>query len=283
MRLTGPTDEELRVQEKNSLDSVDKPSSARIYDYLLGGEHNYAIDREFANKQMELAPDMPKGMRSNREFIGRTVRLALQRGVRQFVDIGAGLPSQGQAHEIADAIDPEAQASVVYIDNEQIAHAHSEILLDDEADPARHRAVFADFFDTVDLWERILDSGVIDPHEPVCLLITAILHFMPDSTEPEKALAFYRDQVCSDSMLVLTHISDGLEHTNTAEIVKNYSRTTNPAYLRTPDEFRAYFDGWELLDPGVVWAVEWRPDGEPEWWEGNPARVRYLAGVGVKP
>lgn len=264
------------------LDSVDKPSSARVYDYLLGGKHNYAIDREFANKQVELAPDMPKGMRSNREFIGRAVRFALDNGVRQFVDIGAGLPSQGQAHEIADKIDPAAQARVVYIDNEQIAHAHSEILLDGEADPARHKAVFADFFDTVELWDRVLDTGVIDPAEPVCLLVTAILHFMSDEAAPGKALAYYQDKVPGGSMLVLTHISDGLEYTNTQEIVKNYSKTTNPAYLRTPDEFSGFFQGWELADPGVVWAVEWRPDGEPEWWEGNPARVRYLAGVGIK-
>lgn len=271
------------MADKNSLDSVEKPSSARIYDYLLGGTHNYAIDREFADKQVELAPDMPKGMRSNREFIGRAVRLALERGVRQFVDIGAGLPSQGQAHEIADAIDPDAQARVVYVDNEQIAHAHSEILLDDEADPARHQAVFADFFDTAELWEQVLDSGVINGREPVCLLVTAILHFMSDASEPEKALAAYRDKLAPGSMLVLTHISDGLEHSNTSEVVQNYSKTTNPAQLRSPAEVAAYFDGWELVEPGVVWAVEWRPDGEPEWWEGNPARVRYLAGVGVLP
>lgn len=271
------------MADKYHLDSVEKPSSARIYDYMLGGKHNYAIDRQFADQQAAVAPDMPKGMRSNREFIGRAVRLALERGVRQFVDIGAGLPSQGQAHEIADAIDPDAQARVVYIDNEQIAHAHSEILLDDEADPARHKAVFADFHRPIDLWEQVTESGVIDTAEPICLLITAIVHFMPDSSEPEKVLAAYRDNVAPGSMLVLTHISDGLEYPNTNEIVQNYSKTTNPAYLRTPDEVTAYFDGWELVDPGVVWAVEWRPDGEPEWWEGNPARVRYLAGVGVKP
>lgn len=267
------------------LDAVEKPSSARVYDYLLGGSHNYAIDRAFADKQVEMVPDMPRGMRSNREFIGRAVRLALQRGIRQFVDIGAGLPSQGQAHEVADSVAAEADAKVVYVDNEQIAHAHSEILLADEADPDRHRAVFADFFDYRQLWKRVLDTGVIDPDEPTCLLITAILHFMFPDQQPEVPLAWYRDRLCPGSMLVLSHISDGMtDNTATRDVVANYSKTTNPAHLRSPEEIGAFFEGWELLDPGIVWAVEWRPDGaEPHWWGDEPARVRYLAGVATKP
>jgi len=270
------------TQRHTNIDSVDKPSSARIYDYLLGGEHNYAIDREFAAQQRELAPDMPMGMRSNREFIGRAVRLALQQGIRQFVDIGAGLPSQGQAHEIADAAAPQAEARVVYVDNEQIAHAHADILLHNEADPERHKAVYADFFDAEQLWEQVLDTGVINPHEPICLLVTAILHFMPDSSQPHRILAAYRDELPADSMLVLTHISEGLSSQNHQEVIRNYSKTTNPAYFRSRPEFAAFFDGWELVEPGVVWTVEWRPEGESEWWQGNPARAGYLAGVGVK-
>jgi len=264
-------------------ESVDKPSSARIYDYLLGGEHNYAIDREFAERQRALAPDMPRGMRSNRDFIGRAVRLALARGIRQFVDIGAGLPSQGQAHEVADAVDPDAGARVVYVDNEQIAHAHADILLHDAADPTRHKAVYADFSHTEELWDRVLDTGVIDPHEPVCLLITAILHFMPDQQGPHGTLAAYRDNLAPGSMLVLSHICDGLDSEHHQEVIKNYSKTTNPACFRTHAEVTEFFDGWELVTPGVVWAVEWRPDENAEPWQGDPARCGYLAGVGIKP
>lgn len=271
------------MPDGNSLDSVDKPSSARVYDYLLGGTHNYAIDREFANKQIELAPDIPAAMRSNREFIGRAVRFALDSGVRQFVDIGAGLPSQGQAHQVADSYDPGARAHVAYVDNEEIAHAHSEILLDDEADPVRHRAVFADFLDTEALWEKVLDTGVIDPDLPVCLLVTSILHFMPDSAQPSEVLAFYRDKLAPASLLALTHVSLEAEQPSMRDVVKNYAKTTNPAFPRSSTEFATLFDGWELADPGIVWMVEWRPDGEPEWWEGSPARSGYLAGVGVKP
>lgn len=270
--------------DKGGLESVEKPSSARVYDYLLGGSNNYAIDREFAERQRQLAPDMPLGMGSNREFIGRAVRLALDRGVRQFVDIGAGLPSQGQAHEIADRFAPEAQARAVYIDNEQIAHAHAEILLGREADPRRHRAVYADFFDTTTLWQRVRDTGVFDPDEPTCLLITGLLHFMPDAEAVRSALSFYQDRLVEGSLLVLTHITDSSDQPKMDEVVKNYAKTTNPAVLRTPQEIATFFGDWELLDPGLTWAVEWRPDGrEREWWQGNPARAAYLAGVGVKP
>ncbi|WP_116049837.1 SAM-dependent methyltransferase [Amycolatopsis palatopharyngis] len=274
----------MRKSANDGLPAVDKPSSARIYDYLLGGEHNYAIDRAFADKQVELAPDMPAGMRSNRAFIGRAVRFALERGITQFVDIGAGLPSQGQAHEIADEVAPDVRARVVYIDNEEIAHAHSEILLDGEADPDRHKAVFADFFDSEELWEQVLDSGVINPDEPTCLLITAILHFMFPEQEPEKALAYYRHQLAPGSLLVLSHISDGLDDKNTREVVRNYSKTTSPACLRTPDEIAEFFGNWELVEPGLAWAPEWRPDGtEQNWWGDAPARARYMCGMAAKP
>lgn len=158
----------------NELPSIDKPSTARVYDYALGGTNNYAMDREFANKQFARLPDMKFGMRSNRAFSGRAVEYALGRRIRQFVDIGSGLPSQGQPHEIADKLVP-GEARVVYIDKEPIAHAHSEILLEREADPQRHKAIVADFFD-VDLllWQAVLDTGVIASEEPTCLLATAI-------------------------------------------------------------------------------------------------------------
>ncbi|PRX43637.1 S-adenosyl methyltransferase [Prauserella shujinwangii] len=264
--------------------SVDRPSSARVYDYLLGGTHHYAIDREFADQQLATVPDMREALRSNRAFVGRAVRCALGRGVRQFVDIGAGLPSQGQAHQVADETDPEARARVVYVDNEEIAHAHASILLADEADPERHKAVCADFFDRDLLWEQVLATGVIDQAEPVCLLVTALLHFVPDEREPGKVLAFYRDQLAAGSLLVLSHGCDELDDEDVRRVAGNYARTSSPAVLRDRDGIAGFFDGWELLDPGLTWTVEWRPDGtETEWWEGVPARARCLAGVAVKP
>lgn len=265
------------------LSSIDKPSSARIYDYLLGGSHNYAIDREFANAQLELMPDIAHAMKSNRAFVGRAVRYALDCGIRQFVDIGSGLPSQGQAHEIADAYAPEAQARVVYIDKEPIAHAHSAILLDEHADPDRHKAVVADFFDTDALWDAVLFSEAFDADEPTCLLVTALLHFMAPELDPERAMRFYRWQLHPGSLLVLTHGARG-DDAGVDAVVANYARTTDPAYLRSAPEFATFFGDWSLADPGIVWAPEWRPDGtEQPWWGDRPERAVYLAGVAEKP
>ncbi|HJQ47505.1 MAG TPA: SAM-dependent methyltransferase [Amycolatopsis sp.] len=280
---------------------LDRPSSARIYDYMLepGSPNNYAIDREFADRQLVALPDMRKAMRENRRFIGRAVEAALAEGITQFVDIGAGLPSQGQVHHVADRVAPHARTRVVYVDNELIAHAHSEILLGRSADPDRHKAVLADYFNHGDLWRKVKGTGVIDPEQPVCLLMTALLHFMPPEDRPDVPLAVYRDRVAPGSLLVLTHVPD-VPDEGLQTVARAYSGTANPAYLRTDEEFVDFFGGWPLLEPGLVWTGEWRPkpdrseeswwtddtrrtlDGKP-WWEDTPSRVLYRAGVARKP
>jgi O-methyltransferase involved in polyketide biosynthesis len=275
-------DERLRAAAGRA--GVDRPSSARVYDYLLGGDHNYAIDRDFAEQQVLRVPDIRQGMRANRRFVGRAVRYALGAGVRQFVDIGSGLPSQGQAHEIADREFPGANARAVYVDNEPIAHAHAEILLAEGADPARHAAVFADYFDFEALWAQVIATGLIEPSEPTCLVVTAILHFMPPESDPGRAMAFYREQLAPGSVLVLSHGSADLSDEQAQQVAANYSKTTNPAYLRRAGEFAEFFGDWPHTDPGVVWTVLWRPDGTDEqWWGDTPARSGYLAGVARKP
>lgn len=125
---------------------------------------------------------------------------------------------------------------------------------------------------------------MIDKAEPVCLLVTAILHFMPPETNPDQIMAAYRDVLPSESLLVLAHGSNELGNARADEVATNYARTTNSAYLRGREEFGVFFDDWPLLDPGLVWTVEWRPDGgEKPWWGDEPARSGYLAGVSRKP
>jgi O-methyltransferase involved in polyketide biosynthesis len=266
-----------------NLPSIEMPSSARVYDYFLGGTNHYAIDRDFARQQLQYMPDIQLAMRANRAFVGRAVRHALDRGIRQFVDIGSGLPSQGQAHEVADQHAPDAAARVIYIDKEPIAHAHSKILLDAQADPDRHRAIVADFFDTNELWDAVTSSGVFNADEPTCLLVTAILHFMAPDQQPERAMQYYRDQLQPGSLLVLTHGARG-EDKGVDQVVANYAKTTDPAHLRSEAEFAEFFGGWPLLEPGIVWAPAWRPDGsETPWWGDRPERAVYLAGVAEKP
>ncbi|WP_298178085.1 SAM-dependent methyltransferase [Saccharomonospora sp.] len=266
-------------------ESVNKVSVGRVYDYLLGGVHNYAVDQAFAEEQLRLLPDIRDFARSNRAFLARAVRFAVDQGVRQFVDIGSGLPTQGNVHEVADEVAP-GECSVVYIDNEPIAQAHAEILLEKTADPDRHRAIDADYFDGALLWDRVLETGVIDESEPIALLVVALLHFMPPETHPERVLAYYRERLPKGSLLALSHIHVDPSDTETMEVSKklteSYTKKTNsPAMPRSREEIASFFEGLEMVEPGLVWLPEWRPGGEDPY-SGEPARSRGLAGVGRK-
>ncbi|RZQ63897.1 SAM-dependent methyltransferase [Amycolatopsis suaedae] len=265
--------------------SVNKVSVGRVYDYLLGGVHNYAVDQAFAEEQLKIIPDARNFALSNRAFLGRAVRYAIDQGIRQFVDIGSGLPTQGNVHEVADEAAP-GQSRVVYIDNEPIAHAHAEILLDRTADPSRHRAIDADFFDRDVMWQRVLDTGLIDPDKPVALLVVALLHFMPPETDPGAVLDYYKRQLAPGSLLALSHIHvepDDLEMLEASKKVSTAykERTNSPAGPRSRPDIEAFFSGLELVEPGLVWVPQWRPDGKDPF-DQEPKRARGLAGVGRK-
>ena len=255
-----------------------------MYDYLLGGNHNYAIDREFAEQLVRVTPGVRQFAVANRQFLGRAVRYAMGQGVRQFVDIGSGLPTQGNVHEVADEVAP-GEARVVYIDNEPIAHAHAAILLERTADPGRHHALHGDFFDGPQLWDRILATGYVDPSRPVCLLAVALLHFMPPDREPERVLEFFRDKLAPGSLLVVSHAAidpdDPALRDTAKRVTENYAeRATQSAHLRPHEEVAALFGDFELVDPGLVWLSDWRPT-EPAF--GAPARSGAYGGVARKP
>jgi O-methyltransferase involved in polyketide biosynthesis len=260
--------------------SVDRPSSARVYDYILGGTHHYAIDREFAEKQLALMPNLRASMQTNRAFLGRAVQHAAESGIRQFVDIGSGLPTAGNVHEVADEAAPGTK--VIYVDNEPIARAHADILLADTADPDRHRALLADYFDYIELWQQVLATGVIDPAEPVCLLLVGMLHFMPPERQPEVPLAYYRSKLAPGSLLVISHGAPREDDEGAHAVAKNYQNTTNPLHLRTREELARFFGGWPLLDPGIVLAPAWRPTPTTPF-ANEPTRSLMLAGVARRP
>lgn len=267
-------------------ESVNVPSAGRVYDYLLGGVHNYAIDRAFAEERMKIMPNMRDFARLNRAFLGRAVRFAVERGIRQFVDIGSGLPTQGNVHEVADEIAP-GECRVVYVDNEPIARAHAEILLERSADPDRHKAIDADFCHAEELWQRVLDTGLIDENEPTALLVVALLHFVPHESQPAQMLNYYRDRLAAGSTVTLSHIyidPDDTEIRAAADRVTDSYRkqSSNPAVQRERAEILQFFEGLEMAEPGLVWLPEWRPEGsEPD--ALAPEQSRGLAGVGVVP
>jgi hypothetical protein len=266
-------------------DSVDKPSAARIYDYFIGGEHNFAIDRQFAEGLRDNIPKIGEYARECRLFMGRAVRYAADQGHTQFVDIGSGLPTAGSVHEIADQARSSHDSHVVYIDNEPIAFAHAELLLDDLADADRHRAVYADMLDPLNLWQQVAETGVIDMSRPIVLLVSAVLHFIKDEADPDAALAFYRDRLPAGSLLVLSQMSgenprDAEEEAALHQLEMFYERTTNPGQLRGRQEFRRFFGDFELVEPGLVWAPDWHPDGKSLFSQGSQSRI--IAGVGRK-
>ncbi|QFU87922.1 SAM-dependent methyltransferase [Amycolatopsis sp. YIM 10] len=280
--MTEARQEALRAVES----SLDRPSAARVYDYFIGGDTHYAIDREFAEKVRERMPLMGEYCRTSRLFLGRAVRYCVERGIRQFVDIGSGLPTAGNVHDVADEARPEGDVRVVYVDNEAIALAHSTLLLADTADPDRHQAIAADLLDPDDLWLQVRRTGLIDLDRPVGLVVNAVLHFIKDEQEPERVLRDYRRRLAPGSLLVLSQMTNENprnedERQALADIVAYYETTTNPGQLRTIDEFRRFFGDWELEPPGLVYAPAWHPDGDTLFAD-RPSASRVIGGIGRK-
>lgn len=276
-------DDALRAVES----SLDRPSAARVYDYFLGGGTNYAIDREFAAKIRERVPLIGQYMRTSRQFLARAVRHCAELGVTQFLDIGSGLPTEGNVHDVADRTRPQRDTRVVYVDNEPIALAHSTLLLADTADENRHRAIAADLMRPEELWERVHETGIIDFSQPVALIVNAVLHFVKDADDPDGILAAYRRALAPGSMLVLSQMTDENprsedERQALRDLLAYYEETTNPAQLRSTEEFARFFGDWELLEPGLVYAPAWHPDAEGTVFASAPSESRVIGGVARK-
>jgi len=278
-----------QVKELKALvdSSTSKASEARVYDYWLGGACNWAVDRDFGDAAIRGYPDLPMIAQENRKFLYRAVSHLLRQGVRQFVDIGSGVPTAGNVHQIAEREKP-GEARVVYIDHDPIAHAHATILLDEEGVPDRHRALCVDLLDYESLWRQVLDTGVINPAEPIGLLMVAVLHFVKPDKNPEDAVAFYRDQLPSGSYFVLSHGSgDGLSQETMAAADKvraTYEKdATSAAVFRPREEIEQFFGGWPIIEPGITWTATWSDGVIPADFSGDPRRAFILAGVAKKP
>ena len=254
---------------------LDRPSAARVYDYYLGGFHNFPADREMAREAIQMWPELPKMMQANRAFLRRAVRFAAQQGVNQFLDIGSGIPTVGNSHEVAQRAD--AAARVVYVDIDPVAVAHSQAILGD--DPATG-VVRADLRDP----ERILaDETVgrfIDFDRPVAILLVAVLHFLGDQDDPQAVIARLARAVVPGSYLVISHASQDGQPTLADSHQQLYSRTSTPMTMRTREQITALFNGFDLIEPGVVPIQRWRPESPSEAVE-TPRMVGF-AGVGVK-
>lgn len=220
---------------------VNIPNVARVYDYILGGKDNFAADRAAAEQVVKAFPETREGAQRHREFLGTVVRyLAGEAGIRQFVDIGAGLPTQKNVHEVAQEINPDAR--VVYIDNDPIVCVHGRALL---ANSPTVAMIQADLRDVDELWDRTLATGLINPDEPIAVLMFAILHFLDD---PGELVANIRRRMVPGSYLGISHMvrRPGRED-DVDKVSEVYSETAPDFKARTVEEIKAFFGDFELL------------------------------------
>ncbi|MQA06998.1 MAG: hypothetical protein GEU98_00365 [Pseudonocardiaceae bacterium] len=232
---------------------ISTPSAARLYDYYLGGAYNFETDRELAKKIFDVFPEMPYLAQVNRAFLRRATKFCAEQGITQFVDIGCGLPTTGAVHEIAQAVNPDSR--VLYVDNEPVAVAHSELILEDND---RAAVIQADLRDPDSIFGHPHATRLLDRDQPLAVLVVAVVHFVPDSDDPAGLLARYRDAMTPGSYLAFSHVS-GDTLPNVAKAAELYRNSQNPAYLRTRDEVAAMLTGFELVDPGLVFVPQWRP------------------------
>jgi S-adenosyl methyltransferase len=257
------------------------PNVARIYDYILGGKDNFAADRQAAQQLLAVQPDIAGVVRDNRSFIGRVVRfLAREAGIRQFLDLGAGLPTQNCVHQMAHAIAPDAR--VVYVDNDPVVCSHGQALLGPRGMVGFVRG---DLRRPTEILRHPEVLARLDLSQPVAVLCVCALHFVPDEEKPHQIIAEYRDLLAPGSYLAITHgitadtpeeDPDGLVQS----VTQVYQNASAQIHVRPRTEIGRFFDGFEIIEPGVVWIADWRPDPGTR---PTGRRDSLYGGVGRKP
>ncbi|HEY3881411.1 MAG TPA: SAM-dependent methyltransferase [Trebonia sp.] len=251
-----------------------QPSVARVYDAILGGKDNFAVDRAVADEAVKAMGDGGNGARLNRAALGRAVRYMASQGVSQFLDLGSGLPTVQNTHQIAQTIDPGAR--VVYVDNDPTVYLHGRALL---ADDASTIVVLADIRTPGQLLAMDEVRGFLDFSKPLGLILNAVIHHVLDDEDPHGIVRSYRRALAPGSYLQLTHFCDeSPEARANSEVLR---RSLGRGQVRSRDEITGFFDGLDLVQPGVVYLPEWRPDSVPN--EAAPGGTLMLCGVARKP
>jgi hypothetical protein len=257
-----------------------RPHPARMYDFYLGGKDNYEVDRVAAAEVSRLAPNAVPSAKGNRAWMRRAARrLAEVHGVRQFLDIGTGIPTQPNLHEIVQGVAPETR--IVYADNDPIVLTHARALLTSSPE-GRTSCLRGDLRDPESILDAVRAEGILDWEQPVALVLSAILHFITEAEGPAELIAHLRDALPPGSYLALSHGSIGFDpkvSTAAADVYEEKSATA-AVTLRSRERIEELFAGFTLLDPGVVQLPLWHPDGavDPRWLES----VWLYGGVGRK-
>lgn len=233
-----------------------KPSVARVYDFYLGGSHNFESDREFGRQALQAMPHLPTILRDNRDFLRRVVLHLSELGIRQFLDLGSGIPTVGNVHEVAQGVDP--RATVVYVDHDPVAVTHSTALL--RGNP-RAAAVAGDVREPDRVLAAAAGTGLLDLDRPFAVLLVAVLHFIQDEDRPAEFIGRYMAAAAPGSYLAISHARlDGQSELRAAARVYDQSRSPNAMRLRSRPEVEALFASTTLEEPGVVLMPMWRPE-----------------------
>ncbi|WP_436759574.1 SAM-dependent methyltransferase [Streptosporangium sp. V21-05] len=247
------------------------PNVARMYDYYLGGKDNFPVDRQAAEKALEIVPEIRHGARANRAFLGRTVGFLAEAGIDQFLDIGTGLPTQNNVHQVA----PDAR--VVYVDNDPTVLVHGRAILGKNENVT---IVEGDVRRPGEILEHPDVRAAIDFDRPVGILLLAIMHFVPDADDPTGIVATLRRAMAPGSHLVLSHVAVDARPEAADDVVKAYDGASSPFVSRTGEEIVRLFDGFDVVEPGIVNLPEWRPvPGTAVPYRGIGSY--FLGGVGV--
>ena len=253
-----------------------RPNAGRIYNFLLGGKDNYADDRQAVGQLLVVVPDARAAAWANRRFVGRAVRfLAQDAGIGQFIDIGAGLPAPGSLHQVARELDPRAR--VAYVDNDPVVVSHARALLCTAPGVC---AFEGDLRDPAGILGHPDLRAVIDLGAPVAIVLGAVLHHIPDEDSPHKLAGMLTAAMAPGSYLVISHAtSEDIGADAAGQVRELYAQASAPVVFRSRAEVAGFFEGLELIPPGIGDVAAWYADPAP----GEPGRVIVVGGVGRKP
>ncbi|MCX5240852.1 SAM-dependent methyltransferase [Streptomyces prunicolor] len=253
-----------------------KPQSARMYDYFLGGKDNYPVDWEAAEQVISFFPAVRQMARVNRDFMHRASRLLAERGIRQFLDIGTGIPTRPNLHQVVQAINPGAR--VVYADNDPIVLRHAEALLHSTPEGST-TYIQADVREP----QKILAAAKeqLDFEQPIALSLVALLHLVADEDDPRRIVGELLDSLPPGSYVALSHATGDFDPETWERVVEVYRKGGTTAQVRSRAEFTSFFEGLELVAPGIALAAHWHP--EPEEQHSQTDEIPLYVGVARKP
>jgi SAM-dependent methyltransferase len=263
---------------------LDRPHPARVYDYFLGGKDNFAIDRQAAEHLLEAFPGFRTAARSNRMWMHRAARYAAEQGITQFLDIGTGIPTSPNLHEVVQAIIPSAH--VVYADNDPIVLSHSRALL--VSHPRGKTAYLdADVTDPDSILQSSEVKEVLDLSQPLALSLVGVFHYLPDALEPYELVKRLLEPLAPGSLLIFSHCTPDFAPELWEQAMVVYKQDGGDAQVRSREEVTRFFDGTELVEPGVVSPFRWHPDAETQQLvdkgEFTDISCSLWVGVGRKP